>query len=50
MPMVNHQSTDIKLAKFVKAGNPDYKWQITEPGNYKITFNQLKETIDIVKQ
>jgi len=50
MPMVNHQSINIKLCKFIPAGNPDYKWQITEPGNYKITLNQLKETIDIVKQ
>jgi starch-binding outer membrane protein SusE/F len=50
MPMVNHQNLNIKLCKFIQAGNPDYKWQITEPGNYKITLNQLKETIDITKQ
>ena len=50
MPQVNHQDIGSKRAKFVPAGNPDYKWQITVPGNYKITINQLKETVDIVRQ
>ncbi|MDP1763956.1 MAG: SusF/SusE family outer membrane protein [Sediminibacterium sp.] len=49
MPMVNHQDINSPLAKLIPAGNPDNKWLITNPGNYKITINQLKETIDIVK-
>jgi starch-binding outer membrane protein SusE/F len=35
--------------KFVAAGNPDNKWKISVAGNYKITINQLYETISIVK-
>ncbi len=49
MPEINHQDIGSNRAKFVPAGSPDNKWQITVPGNYKITLNQLKETIDIVK-
>jgi len=49
MPMVNHQDLSLKQAKFVKGGNPDNKWQITAPGTYRITINQLKETVDIEK-
>lgn len=50
MPAENHQSISSKAAQFVKAGNPDLKWQITDAGNYKIILNQLKETVDIIKQ
>ena len=49
MPMTNHQDLSKTQAKFVKGGNPDNKWQITVPGTYRITLNQLKETIDIQK-
>lgn len=49
MPLIDQQGTASHLAKFVTAGSPDHKWRITVAGNYKITFNQLKETIDIVK-
>lgn len=49
MPEINHQNLKSDRAKFVPAGGPDNKWQITVPGNYTITFNQLKETITIVK-
>lgn len=35
--------TDIKLS----AGDPDYKWNITEAGPYKITLNLRESTIDI---
>lgn len=49
MPEINHQNLGSRRVKFVPGGNPDNKWKITEPGNYKITLNQLKETIDIVK-
>ena len=49
MPMVNHQPISSTLAKFIPSGNPDNKWQITVPGNYKITLDQLHETIQIQK-
>ncbi len=49
MPELNHQKLESRRVKFVPGGNPDNKWQITVPGNYKITLNQLTETIDIVK-
>ena len=49
MPEINHQDLGSRRVKFVPGGNPDNKWQITVPGNYKITLNQLKETIDIIK-
>ena len=31
-------------------GSLDYKWNIQEAGSYRITIDQLKETISIVKQ
>lgn len=31
-------------------GGIDLKWKITTAGSYKITLNQLEETISIVKQ
>lgn len=49
MPAVNHQSISETAARFVPGGSPDMKWQIQEAGTYKITFNQLKETIKIEK-
>ncbi len=49
MPLIDQQGINSRLAKFVTAGNPDHKWRITTAGNYSITFNQLKETINIVK-
>ena len=49
MPEINHQNLGSNRVKFVPGGSPDNKWQITVPGNYKITLNQLKETIDILK-
>ncbi len=50
MPPVNGEGPGSTNAVFVPGGNPDNKWKITEAGNYKITFNQLRETISIVKQ
>ena len=50
MPPVNGEGTTSKNAVFVPAGNPDNKWKITEAGNYKVTVNQLYETISIEKQ
>ena len=34
----------------VEINNVDNKWKIAEAGTYKITLNQLTETITIVKQ
>ncbi|GAB3427204.1 SusF/SusE family outer membrane protein [Niabella aquatica] len=50
MPPVNGEGPGSTNAIFVPGGNPDNKWKIAEAGNYKITFNQLHETISIVKQ
>ncbi len=50
MPVTNGEGSNSKHAIFVPSGNPDNKWKIAETGNYKITFNQLYETISIVKQ
>ena len=50
MPVVNDEGITSKNAIFVPGGNPDNKWKITEAGDYKITINQLKETISIEKQ
>ncbi|MFT3823833.1 MAG: SusF/SusE family outer membrane protein [Chitinophagaceae bacterium] len=50
MPVLNGSGPGSTQMKFVAAGNPDYKWKITQAGNYKITINQLYETISIVKQ
>ncbi|MFT3904140.1 MAG: SusF/SusE family outer membrane protein [Niabella sp.] len=50
MPPVNGEGVSSTSAIFVPGGTPDNKWKITEAGNYKITFNQLYETISIVKQ
>lgn len=50
MPVLNGSGPGSTQMRFVAAGNPDYKWKITQAGNYKITINQLYETISIVKQ
>jgi hypothetical protein len=50
MPPANHPASTDTNAIFIPGGNPDNKWQITEAGNYKITVNQLYETILIQKQ
>ncbi len=49
MPLIDQQGINSHLAKFVTSGSPDHKWRITVAGNYSIIFNQLKETIDIIK-
>jgi len=49
MPLTDQQGIYSHLAKFIAGGSPDQKWRITEAGNYKITLNQLKETVDIIK-
>jgi hypothetical protein len=50
MPVINGAGVGSTQMKFVASGNPDFKWKITEAGNYKITINQLYETISIEKQ
>ena len=54
-PDTNHPPITDTNAPFVPlasgaADSNDYKWQITTAGNYKITVNQLYETISIIKQ
>ena len=54
-PEINHPAITDTLAPFVPvnaapADVNDYKWYISVAGNYKITFNQLYETIYIQKQ
>lgn len=50
MPATNGEGINSTDAVFVPGGNPDNKWKIEEAGNYKITLNQLYETIKIEKQ
>lgn len=46
------KSSDAFKAQYpdVMVGGIDLKWKITTAGSYKITLNQLEETISIVKQ
>jgi hypothetical protein len=50
MPPSNGAGTGATNAIFIRTGNPDNKWKITEAGNYKVTVNQLYETMTIQKQ
>lgn len=50
MPPANDAGITETNAVFIAGGNPDNKWKITEAGNYKVTLNQLYETIKIEKQ
>ena len=54
-PATNHPPITDTSAQYVPVNsNPadvnDFKWYITTPGNYKVTFNQLYETIYIQSQ
>ncbi len=54
-PYANHPGMTDTTAQFVPHGFApadvtDYKWSIPTAGNYKITFDQLRETIFIQKQ
>ena len=54
-PEKNHPDISDNNAPFVAhasgdADNNDYKWYISVAGNYSITFDQLHETISILKQ
>jgi hypothetical protein len=50
MPVIDQSGPGSTEMKFVAGGNPDHKWRLTQSGNYKITIDQLRETISIVKQ
>ena len=50
MPVLNGSGPGSTQMKWVASGSPDFKWRITEAGNYKVTINQLYETISIVPQ
>ncbi len=50
MPEVDQSGLGSTRMKFVSGGNPDHKWRLTQAGNYKITIDQLRETISIIKQ
>lgn len=49
MPVINRSTVGSTQMKFVPGGTPDHKWVITQAGNYKITIDQLRETISIQK-
>jgi hypothetical protein len=49
MPFTNAPALSETTVKIIPGGNPDNKWKITVAGNYKITLNQLHETINIQK-
>ena len=49
MPVLNASGPGSTQMKFVPGGNPDNKWKISVAGEYKITINQLYETISIQK-
>lgn len=49
MPAVNGEGITSTSAIFMKGGNPDNKWKIEAAGNYKVTINQLYETIKMEK-
>ncbi|MCQ2236649.1 MAG: SusF/SusE family outer membrane protein [Bacteroidales bacterium] len=45
---INSNGCAEKEFDFVKGGSPDKKWNITESGNYKITFDLRNWSIDVV--
>lgn len=50
MPMNNHQDISLPDVQLVTGGNPDLKWQITTPGNYRVSLNLFSKTIEIKLQ
>lgn len=50
MPVLNASGPGSTQMKFVPGGSPDFKWKITQAGNYTITINQLYDTISIQQQ
>ncbi|MFI5157239.1 MAG: SusF/SusE family outer membrane protein [Sphingobacteriales bacterium] len=51
-PLDNHPDLSVTSVEVTAsdANNPDNKWQITNPGNYKISLDTQNNTIAIVKQ
>jgi hypothetical protein len=49
MPPTNGEGITATKVTVIKGGQPDNQWKITEAGNYKITINQLFETIKFEK-
>ncbi|MEP6927023.1 MAG: SusF/SusE family outer membrane protein, partial [Ginsengibacter sp.] len=47
MPLTNHPAITSTGVQLVHDGNPDLKWQITNPGPYKITLDLQNLTINI---
>jgi starch-binding outer membrane protein SusE/F len=47
MPLVNHQPLTEAGVKLVAGGSPDLKWQITNPGAYKIKLDLQALTMQI---
>ncbi|MDB5021278.1 MAG: hypothetical protein JWQ28_2405 [Pedobacter sp.] len=47
MPITNGEGITSTDAVLVPGGNPDFKWKIPGAGRYKITINQLTESISI---
>jgi len=39
MPPVNHQDLSLTTVAFITGGNPDNKWEIKNPGAYKMVLN-----------
>ena len=50
MPASNHPPLESSYVRFVPGGDPDHKWRIEEAGSYRITLNQLYETITIERE
>ncbi len=48
MPLANHPNLSQTGVQLVQNGGNDFKWNITNPGPYKITLNLLDMTIHIV--
>lgn len=49
MSVTEGEGAESTEMKFVPGGNPDVKWKLTQPGNYRITIDQSKDTIKIEK-
>lgn len=48
-PLTNHPDLSATTVE-VTSGDPDNKWQVTDPGMYTITLNTKTNTISIVEQ
>lgn len=48
MPLTNHPDLSATGVQLVQSGGDDFKWNITNPGPYKITLDLLNMAIQIV--